>query len=181
MVAQRDTLKDNESCRQSGFVGEVRLFCAKNRIRLNPATHNGRLAAHGGITTREKETFMNTITGNRITPVVVLWLALISLLFNLVSPEYAHPQEQKAPCPKPYISSILPNAGKPGDQVRIRGRRFRLAVGTVTFSPGVEAEITNWQNSRIRVIVPESAQSGPVTVSVPCGSVSNEKHFTVKE
>lgn len=56
-----------------------------------------------------------------------------------------------------------------------------MEAGTVTFSPGVEAEIVNWKNSRIWVIVPESAKSGPVTVSVPCGSASNEKHFTVRE
>jgi hypothetical protein len=108
-------------------------------------------------------------------------VALISLLFSLVSPKDVYPQEQKAPCLEPYISSIMPKAGEPGDQIRIRGRRFRQAKGTVTFSPGVEAEIVHWQNSRISVIVPESAQSGPVTVSVPCGSVSNEQHFTVKE
>jgi hypothetical protein len=124
---------------------------------------------------------MNNIICKGGASVVILCLSLMPLLFGLVSPEYAHPQEQKAPCLEPYISSIIPNTGQPGDQVRIRGRRFRQAKGTVTFSPGVEAEIVHWQNSRISVIVPESAQSGPVTVSVPCGSVSNEQHFTVKE
>lgn len=124
---------------------------------------------------------MNTITRKRGASVVILCLALISLLFILVSPKDTHPQEQKASCPEPYINTFFPNAGEPGDQVRIRGRRFGLEAGTVTFSPGVEAEIVNWKNSRIWVIVPQSATSGPVTVSVPCGSVSNEKHFTVKE
>ena len=113
--------------------------------------------------------------------VIACCLGLILLVFILVSPKDTHPQEQKAPCPEPYINSIIPNDGKPGDKVRIRGRRFRQALGMVTFSPGVEAEIVNWNNSRISVIVPESAKPGPVTVSVPCGSVSNEKHFTVKE
>jgi len=111
----------------------------------------------------------------------VFCVALIPILFGLVSPKDVYPQEQKAPCLEPYISSIMPKAGEPGDKIRIRGRRFRQEKGAVTFSPGAEAKILSWQNSRISVIVPESAQSGPVTVSVPCGSVSNERHFSVEE
>ena len=112
---------------------------------------------------------------------VIFCLALAFLMVILVDPDYPLAQEQKEPCLEPYISNIVPNAAKPGEEVRIIGRRFRHEAGKVTFSPGVEGEIVTWQNRRISVIVPESARSGPVTVSVPCGSVSNEKHFTVKE
>jgi hypothetical protein len=111
----------------------------------------------------------------------IFCLALISLLFGLISPRHAHSQEQKTPCLKPHIDTIVPNAGEPGDEVRIRGLRFGLEAGKVTFSPGVEAKIVNWKNSRIWVVVPESAESGSVTVAVPCGSMSNEKPFTVKK
>jgi hypothetical protein len=124
---------------------------------------------------------MNHLRCRQGVSVGIFCVALIPLLFSLVSPKDVYPQEQKEPCRTPYISTIVPNAGEPGDQVRIRGRRFGLEAGTVTFSPGVKAEIVAWKNSRIWVIVPESAESGPVTVSVPCGSVSNEKHFTVKQ
>jgi hypothetical protein len=124
---------------------------------------------------------MNHLNCRQGVSVGILCVALISLVFSLVSPKDVYPQEQKAPCLEPYISSIMPKAGEPGDQIRIRGRRFRQAKGTVTFSPGVEAEVVDWQNSRISVIVPESARSGPVTVSVPCGSVSNEQYFTVNQ
>ena len=112
---------------------------------------------------------------------VIFCVALISLVFDLVSPRHAYPQEEATPCLQPYINTFFPNAGEPGDEVRIRGRRFGLEAGKVTFSPGVEAKIVNWKNSRIWVVVPESAVSGPVTVSVPCGSVSNEKPFIVKK
>ena len=124
---------------------------------------------------------MNHLRCRQGVSAVIACLALTSLLFGLVSPRYSHSQEQKAPCRAPYISTIVPNAGVPGDQVRIRGRRFGLEAGTVTFNPELKAEIVAWKNSRIWVVVPESAQSGPVTVSVPCGTVSNEKHFTVKK
>jgi hypothetical protein len=112
---------------------------------------------------------------------VIICLALIFLLIGLVSPGYAHPQEQKAPCRAPYISTIVANAGVPGDELRIRGRGFGLEAGKVTFTPGVEVKMVNWKNSRIWVVVPESSESGPVIVSVPCGSVNNEKHFIAKK
>jgi hypothetical protein len=130
---------------------------------------------------RKTEDTMNHFRCRQGVSAVIICLALIFLLFGLVSPRHAHSQEQKAPCLEPYISTIVPNTGVPGDKVRIRGRRFGLEAGKVIFSSEVEAKIVDWTNSRIWVVVPESAQSGPVTVSVPCGSVSNEKHFPLKE
>jgi hypothetical protein len=127
------------------------------------------------------EDTMNNLRCRQGVSAVIFCLALIFLLFGLVSPRHAHPQEKETPCLQPYINTFSPNAGEPGDHVRIRGRRFGLEAGKVTFSPEVEATIVNWKNSRIWVVVPESAESGPVTVSVPCGSVSNEKHFTLKK
>jgi hypothetical protein len=124
---------------------------------------------------------MNYLRFRQGASVVIFCFAMTFLMLILAGPDYTHAQEQKEPCLEPYISNIVPNAAKPGEEVRIIGRRFRHETGKVTFSPGVEGQIVSWQNRRISVIVPESARSGPVTVSVPCGSVSNEKHFTVKE
>lgn len=90
-------------------------------------------------------------------------------------------EEEKEPCPKPYIKAIFPRAAKPGDQVKIRGRRFGTEPGEVIFSPEVNAEIVKWTSHKIWVIVPASATSGPVVVSVVCGSKSNKHYFTVKE
>ena len=86
---------------------------------------------------------------------------------------------QQAPCPKPYIRVISPKAGLPGDRVEIRGRRFGTEKGNVFFSPNVKAEVLEWTNTRIWVIVPRSATSGRIIVSVPCGSVSNTYYFNV--
>jgi len=65
--------------------------------------------------------------------------------------------------------------------VQIRGHRFSTEEGVVIFSPGVKAEIVKWTNTKILVIVPESATTGPVTVLLLCGSVSNKQYFTVKK
>ncbi len=108
-------------------------------------------------------------------------LFLISLILLPFVVHDARAEEQKEPCLEPYIATIAPSAGKPGDEVRIRGRRFGRNQGEVVFNPDIKAEIVTWKNSRIWVIVPQSAKSGPVKVSVPCGAVSNEKHFTVKK
>jgi len=124
---------------------------------------------------------MNYLRCQQGASMVIFCVALVFLMVILVGPDYSLAQEQKEPCPEPHLRSVVPNAGKPGEEVRILGRRFKQEAGKVTFSPGVEAEIVTWTNSRISVLVPESAQSGPVTVTLSCGSVSNEKHFTVKK
>jgi hypothetical protein len=92
-------------------------------------------------------------------------------------------EAEKKPCPRPYIKLIKiisPKAAEPGDQVKIRGYRFGTEKGQVMFSPGVEAKILEWTNTWILVVIPQSAVTGPVTVTVPCGSVSNEHYFTIK-
>jgi len=90
-------------------------------------------------------------------------------------------EEEGGTCPKPYIKTIFPMAAQPGDQVKIRGRRFGTEQGAVVFTPEVTAEIVNWTIHRIWVIVPEAATTGPVVVRLPCGSESNTQYFTVKQ
>ena len=89
-------------------------------------------------------------------------------------------EEEGGVCPKPYIKTIFPRAAQPGDQVKIRGRRFGTEQGAVVFTPEVKAEIVNWTIHRIWVIVPEAATTGPVVIRLPCGSESNTQYFTVK-
>lgn len=90
-------------------------------------------------------------------------------------------EEEQGPCPKPYIKAIFPRAATPGEQVKIRGKRFGTETGEVIFSNGVKAEIVSWTMRIIWVIVPESATSGPVVIRVQCGSESNKHYVTVKE
>lgn len=85
----------------------------------------------------------------------------------------------KKPCPKPYIRITSPSAAKAGEKVEIRGRRFGTEEGKVIFPPDRRAKVVEWTNSKILVIVPHAATTGSVTVSIPCGSVSNKQYFTV--
>lgn len=108
-------------------------------------------------------------------------LALVGMIFSaavltLIS---AHAQEENAPCPKPYINRCIPAAAKAGAQVEIKGNRFGRVQGVVSFAPGIEAKVATWEYKRIAVIVPAGAESGPVTITLPCGERSNQQHFTV--
>lgn len=96
-------------------------------------------------------------------------------------PSTGIPVETKKPCPKPYIRIIVPAVAKPGDKVEIRGRRFGTEEGEVIFSSDRKAKVVEWANTEIWVIVPRTATNGPVTVSVPCGSISNKEYFTVRK
>ena len=113
-----------------------------------------------------------------------VFLSVLLFMSLMAVPSITHDinaQEKQQPCLDPKINNIVPNAAKPGEQIRIRGVRFRDEPGEVTFSPGVAGEIVRWRNKVIHVIVPESAETGPVTVSLECGSVSNETLFRVKK
>lgn len=90
-------------------------------------------------------------------------------------------EEEEGPCPKPYIKTILPGAAQPGDQIKIRGRRFGTEEGLVVFTPEETGAIVNWTMHRIWVIVPETAATGPVVVRLLCGAESNTQYFTVKK
>lgn len=79
---------------------------------------------------------------------------------------------------KPEITSISPSAAKAGTAVTITGKNFLGLIG-VTFSGGVDGVLSGKPtDTKIRVIVPAGAQSGPVTVSTP-GGTRNSKTFTI--
>jgi hypothetical protein len=116
-----------------------------------------------------------------LTPVLTIGALGTLALFFLAPVNKGISQDERGPCPKPYIKVVSPNAGLPGDRVEIRGHRFGTEKGNVFFSPNVKAEVLEWTNTRIWVIVPRSATSGRIGVSVPCGSVSNSSHFKIIE
>jgi len=102
------------------------------------------------------------------------------LLYSLLGIKGNSLAENKLPCPKPYIKILVPKAARPGEKIKIRGNRFGVKNGSVTFSPGIKAPILKWMNNRIRVIIPKHAKTGPVFVSNHCGEISNKKYFTIK-
>jgi hypothetical protein len=113
---------------------------------------------------------------------LIVGLAAVGMLFTagVLGPTAAMAQdEEKAPCPTPYIFSTTPRAAKIGDEVAIRGNRFGKEEGVVFFSPGVNAKILSWEYLRISVIVPEGAETGTITITASCGEGSNQKPFTI--
>jgi hypothetical protein len=82
----------------------------------------------------------------------------------------------------PHIFSLSPDSAHAGDQVTLFGDRFGSDQGTssVTFYPGIAAEIIFWSECEIICRVPEEAQSGKVTVTTSEG-MSNEVEITILE
>jgi hypothetical protein len=83
----------------------------------------------------------------------------------------------ETPCMPPKITYLVTDYGMPGDTIRIKGRRFGLEKGTVTFN-GIQAEVLTWRMETIYVKVPEKAKTGPVIVNNGCDN-SNGVIFTV--
>jgi hypothetical protein len=115
---------------------------------------------------------------------IILWSSILLTGFSLyllseIRDVYAADEDK--PCPVPYVDTLLPRAGTPGEKIKIWGNRFGKEQGSVTFSPGVKSPILKWTNKRIWITVPEIAETGPVAVSAFCGELSNKIHFTIKD
>jgi len=92
--------------------------------------------------------------------------------------------DEKSPCPSPYIKLVSPRAAAVGATVSLQGWRFGKDTGQVVFSNGVSANIISWRSQNIDVEVPGGATSGNITVTSACGS-DNKKgagsYFKVME
>lgn len=82
-----------------------------------------------------------------------------------------------APPPPPFLQVVSPVRGTAGTKVTLLGRRFQNTPGKVTFN-GAEAAVIGWSDTRIQVIVPAGATTGPVQVTTGAGA-SNTRDFTV--
>ena len=77
------------------------------------------------------------------------------------------------------ITSFDPVEGAVGTLVAIQGTGF-TGVQTVTFGGGVEvASVTQASDTELRVMVPEGAKTGPITVTTPAGTGTSTRAFTV--
>jgi len=65
----------------------------------------------------------------------------------------------------PGICSLVPDSGKPGDQVIIRGENFGSIEGKVSFEQ-FEAPVSLWEDETVTTAVPDSALDGEVVVEV---------------
>ncbi|MFT5142994.1 MAG: YVTN family beta-propeller protein, partial [Thalassolituus oleivorans] len=78
------------------------------------------------------------------------------------------------------LSVLSPSTAALGSIVTIEGTGFspEFQQNAVTFSGGATAEVTRSTVSSITAVVPDGAQNGPVTVTVPSGS-GNTLEFTL--
>ena len=59
--------------------------------------------------------------------------------------------DDKGPCPPPYIKLVSPRAAAVGATVSLQGWRFGKDAGQVVFSNGVSANIISWRSQNIDV------------------------------
>jgi len=86
--------------------------------------------------------------------------------------------------PAPTISGISPTSGKPGTSVTINGSNFIAGtnglVDNFVYFGGIRAlNVTSATATQLNVTVPDSAETGPVTVNV-LGQVAKGPTFTVQ-
>jgi hypothetical protein len=80
--------------------------------------------------------------------------------------------------PTPFISSFSPGSGVPGAKVIISGTNF-TGVTTVKFN-GVTATITSSIATQLKVIVPNGATSGPISITNAFGTTTTKNRFLVQ-
>ncbi len=80
----------------------------------------------------------------------------------------------------PHIFSLSPDAAHRGDQITLLGDCLGSEQGSgyVSFQPGINASIISWSDTSIQCTVPESAQTGAVTVTTSEGT-SNGIEITI--
>ena len=78
---------------------------------------------------------------------------------------------------EPFVS-FLDSYGRVGDTVQLLGDNF--TTDSQVFFNGVPAQVTEVENTYMRVVVPEGATSGPITVTTTKGTLSSNKTFVVR-
>jgi uncharacterized repeat protein (TIGR01451 family) len=79
----------------------------------------------------------------------------------------------------PLITGFAPTHGTPGTNVTITGTNF-LSPITVSFN-GIAAAVNSLAKGQLVVVVPSSAQSGPLTVATPAGTNTTGANFVVDQ
>jgi IPT/TIG domain-containing protein len=82
----------------------------------------------------------------------------------------------------PKIEKLLPDEGKPGDKVTIKGSLFGSpdCLRSVSFGPGHAATFTMQNDNTITATVPTGGRKGLAIVTVTTASGEDSKPFLVK-
>ena len=79
----------------------------------------------------------------------------------------------------PLITGFSPTHGTPGANVTITGTNF-LSPITVSFN-GLAGQVSSLSWTQAVVVVPNGAQSGPITVATPAGTTTSSSNFVVDQ
>jgi hypothetical protein len=75
--------------------------------------------------------------------------------------------------PTPALTSLTPSSGTPGTAVTLTGTALGAAIGTVSFTAAaggtLDAPITAWSDTSVKVTVPAGAATGPLTLTTADG------------
>lgn len=82
--------------------------------------------------------------------------------------------------PLPIITGLAPTGGPPGSAVTLTGRHLGLdPVHLRVTLAGLPAVVTDATATTVTVLIPEAAQSGPLTVTTPGGTATSTQVVTV--
>ncbi len=70
---------------------------------------------------------------------------------------------------QPRIGRLEPGVTVAGDTLIIHGFLFENTQGSITFSPDLPATPTLWTDTRVEVVVPAGAATGPITLTTAAG------------
>lgn len=73
---------------------------------------------------------------------------------------------------QPRIGRLEPGVLTAGDTLNIHGFLFEEQQGSITFSPNLPAAPTLWSDTRVEVVVPAGAASGPITLTTAAGDTA---------
>ncbi len=124
-----------------------------------------------------EESLPNLITARVPESAQSGWVSVETPAGKVLGPEFVVTEKPAAP----LISGIEPARGAPGSAVLIRGQHFspRMADDTVRFGDQV-AIVASASPVELRVIVPELAKTGPVSVRIAqAGEVKSAAAFEV--
>lgn len=80
------------------------------------------------------------------------------------------------------IISFTPESGEPGTEVLISGKNFQpMASDNTVKINGIEAEVVEAIPTQIKIIVPEEAETGKITITANDKTATSEKDFVVLE
>lgn len=119
----------------------------------------------------------NSITGLTGTITIVLSMSNATGTGTLWLDSFVLNGTVTTPCIAPVVSSVTPSSGPAGTTITLNGSGFMAGTSSVNIN-GTETTFTVVSDTKITTIVPNNAQSGPVSITTN-GCPATASSFTV--